>query len=38
MSAQPHQLGVAALASALASRRLSSVEITQALLARAAQH
>jgi aspartyl-tRNA(Asn)/glutamyl-tRNA(Gln) amidotransferase subunit A len=37
MSAAPHKLGVAALGKALAARELSSVELTQALLAAATQ-
>ncbi len=38
MSRAPHTLGVAALARALAAKTVSSVEVTQALLARLAQH
>jgi aspartyl-tRNA(Asn)/glutamyl-tRNA(Gln) amidotransferase subunit A len=37
MNAAPHKLGVAALGKALAAREVSSVELTQALLAAAAQ-
>ena len=35
---EPHRLGVAELASALATRQISSVELTQALLDRAVKH
>ena len=38
MSGAPHELGVAGLGRALAARELSSVEITEHLLARFARH